>query len=42
MHSLMNKSAQNNSSNGRLDAALKGILHGRLNVVPEGATLKSH
>ena len=33
----MCKSAQNNSSNGGLDAAIKGILHVGLNVALEGA-----
>ena len=37
VRSLFCKSAQNNSYNCGLDAALEGTLHGELNVALEGA-----
>ena len=44
VHTLMRRSAQNNSSNGGPDAAIGDTLHGRGNVALEGAPfiLKSH
>ena len=44
VHTLMRRSAQNNSSNGEPYATLEGTLHGRVNVALEGAPfiLKGH